>query len=210
VILKNVLVVSGSPKWLIKLADFGLSKRLTESTVYQTQGGTPPYMAPEILQYIDTDSPNGEYTNAVDLWAVGCIAYRIITGHVPFSTPKLIKYCTDNSQFPSDRLYGIGITRERACFKFIRELLAAYPTERPSASQALNHAWITPGNIQRHIYPSYFIPELMNFIQALLPRKTQMIFHAQTKAHLECQNFPSLSRIIIQAPMMALSHTTSL
>lgn len=30
VVLKNILVVHGPPKWWVKVADFGLSKRLTE------------------------------------------------------------------------------------------------------------------------------------------------------------------------------------
>lgn len=144
-VFQNVLVLRGPPKWLIKLADFGLSKRLTESTVYKTIAGTERYMAPEILEYIDTESSSGKYTNAVDLWAVGCIVFRIITGGVPFSTPKLIKYCRGASRFPSDPLHDAHIRRESACFSFIRRLLKAYPSERPSASQALGHSWIRSG-----------------------------------------------------------------
>lgn len=63
--LQNILVVHGPPEWWVKLADFGLSKRLTELTAYRTKGGTLSYMAPEILDYLDM--PSEEYTNAVDL-----------------------------------------------------------------------------------------------------------------------------------------------
>lgn len=145
VVLKNVLVVHGPPKWLIKLADFGSSKMLTESTIYQTKRGTQPYMAPEIFDYIETDLPRGEYTNAVDLWAVGCITYRIIAGGIPFRPGKLFHYCRDRSQFPSSHLLNVGIRAGSSCSDFIRGLLAADPTKRPSASQALNNWWIVSG-----------------------------------------------------------------
>ncbi|KFZ23362.1 hypothetical protein V502_02156, partial [Pseudogymnoascus sp. VKM F-4520 (FW-2644)] len=138
---QNVLVVHGPPQWWVKLADFGLSKRLTETTAYYTKGGKQSYMAPEILDYLDTDTPSTEYTNAVDLCAVGCITYRLITGIVPFKNDvSLWKYCLDKSLFPSGTLVKIGII-ERSCFEFIEGLLEPHPKELPSASQALAHAW---------------------------------------------------------------------
>jgi calcium/calmodulin-dependent protein kinase I len=143
VVLKNILVVHGPPKWWVKVADFGLSKRLTDTTVYQTIGGSHSYMAPEIIGFID--SPDGEYTNAVDLWSVGCIVFRIVTGVVPFSLRSLPKYCGDKSSFPLDPLFDskIGSLGSR----FIRELLAAHPKERPLVSHALNHVWINPSKL---------------------------------------------------------------
>ena len=99
-------------------------------------------MAPEILDYLDTSS--GEYTNAIDLWAVGCITYRLVTGVVPFPPGKsLLKYCEDKSLFPYDALLDSGI--KSLCSKFIKALLEIGPKQRPSASQALNHAWIISG-----------------------------------------------------------------
>jgi WD40 repeat protein len=151
--LENVLVVNGPPKWRVKLADFGLSKRL-ESTAYHTEGGTQAYMAPEVLNYLDPNTRRVRYTNAVDLWAVGCIVYRLVTGIVPFSpTPwPLIKYCKDKLLFPNGPLSSSGFKQESSCSSFIRELLAAEPKERPSATQALNHPWI--------ISSGYIFPKL--------------------------------------------------
>ena len=99
-------------------------------------------MAPEILDYLDM--PSEEYTNAVDLWAVGCSTYRLVTGVVPFPSGRsLLEYCKDKSLFPYDALLDSSITS--LCAKFIKELLETSPKRRSSASQALNHAWINTG-----------------------------------------------------------------
>ncbi|KAH8805450.1 WD40-repeat-containing domain protein [Xylogone sp. PMI_703] len=140
---QNVLVVHGSPEWWVKLADFGLSKRLTEITAFRTKSGTQSYMAPELLDYLDI--PREEYTNAVDVWAVGCITYRLVTGIVPFPPGRsLFEYCKDKSLFPYDALLDHGV--KSVCVKFIKELLQTSPEQRPSSSQALDHTWINSGS----------------------------------------------------------------
>jgi len=98
-------------------------------------------MAPEVLNYLDSGESTEHYTNAVDLWAVGCITYRLVTGTVPFPPGlSLMKYCQDKSLFPLDALFDSGIKSEG--FKFIRKLLVTDPKERLSAPQALQHEWI--------------------------------------------------------------------
>lgn len=141
---QNVLVVNGPPQWWVKLGDFGLSKRLTETTAYRTKSGTQSYMAPEALGYIDADTPDTEYTNAIDLWAVGCITYRLVAGSVPFPPGRsLIKYCDNKLLFPFDSLFDNGVGSLGT--EFIKGLLKVYSKERPSASQALKHTWIISG-----------------------------------------------------------------
>jgi serine/threonine-protein kinase len=68
---------SGPPIW--KVLDFGVSKLLGERGTL-TQGqvvGTPVYMAPEQAQGLEVDE-------LADLYALAAIAYRCITGHLPF------------------------------------------------------------------------------------------------------------------------------
>jgi serine/threonine-protein kinase len=61
----------------LKVLDFGIVKRVGESgTMATAQGlaiGTPSYMAPEIAQ-------GGEATMASDLYSLGCVLYRMLTG----------------------------------------------------------------------------------------------------------------------------------
>jgi serine/threonine protein kinase len=131
----------------VKLADFGLSKRLTNTTGYNTRAGTQSYMAPEILDFLNLYEPGSDYTDAVDIWSTGCIVYRLITGVVPFPLSTLLmKYCEDKSLFPYDALFDSGIKSEGS--RFLRQLLVAEPSARPSATQALKHNWILSSTSQ--------------------------------------------------------------
>jgi len=130
----------------VKLADFGLSKRLTDTTAYYTRGGTQSYMAPEILNFL---SIGADYTNAVDIWATGCIAYRLVAGVVPFPPgPSLMRYCEDKSRFPYDPLLDCDLKKNG--FNFLRQLLVPHPKDRPSASESLKNDWILSGLTRRY------------------------------------------------------------
>ena len=74
---------SEPPRW--KILDFGLAKALgTSSSMTQDQMlGTPAYMAPEQLR--------GQVSHASDLYAVAAIAYRALTGAVPFDGEDLAR-----------------------------------------------------------------------------------------------------------------------
>ena len=131
----------------MKLADFGLSKKLTNTTGYNTRASTWSYMAPEILDFLNPYEPGSDYTDAVDIWSTGCIVYRLITGVVPFPEINLLmKFCEDKSLFPYDALFDSSIKSEGS--RFLRQLLVAKPSARPSATQALKHNWILSGMSQ--------------------------------------------------------------
>jgi serine/threonine protein kinase/tetratricopeptide (TPR) repeat protein len=74
---RNVLVTNGQ----VKLVDFGLAVIGEQS---QYMGGTPAYMAPEIL----TGQPASKSS---DLYAVGIMAYELLAGRHPFNTSNLSK-----------------------------------------------------------------------------------------------------------------------
>ncbi|KAF3479608.1 uncharacterized protein GIQ15_06584 [Arthroderma uncinatum] len=68
---ENIFVVSKGPRWWVKIGDFGLSKRVEESTALKTRIGTFHYMAPEMRRHSGRRVGNPGYTSAVDMWSLG-------------------------------------------------------------------------------------------------------------------------------------------
>ena len=67
----------------IKIGDFGISKKLdTKSGYAKTSVGTFNYMAPEILK-------GEKYNSKVDIWALGCIIYELLTFNICFENEGL-------------------------------------------------------------------------------------------------------------------------
>jgi serine/threonine protein kinase len=72
---------------VVKISDFGISRDVLEDNTNRpstTAGvGTIDYMAPEQLLK-KTYGLNGAISNRTDLWAVGVMFYRMLTGKMPF------------------------------------------------------------------------------------------------------------------------------
>ncbi len=71
---------------LIKVMDFGIAKSAYQpgKTQVGTFAGTPEYMAPEQISDFSAVGP------AADQYALGCVAYEMFTGQVPFSHPDMM------------------------------------------------------------------------------------------------------------------------
>ncbi|HET7465425.1 MAG TPA: serine/threonine-protein kinase [Candidatus Dormibacteraeota bacterium] len=120
----NILIdADGRPM----LADFGLAKILgAESSRLTKTGtivGTPEYMSPEQCE--------GEsLTPASDIYALGVVAYEMLTGRPPFTgpTPVAVLVAQVKDPLPSPRSLNLDLTEgvERVVVK----ALAKDPTER--------------------------------------------------------------------------------
>lgn len=140
---QNVLILHKGPSWWVKIADFGISKRVEEATELRTAIGTHHYVAPEIVGVYTADStPSGDqaYSFSVDIWSAGAIAFRMLTSQHAFSDRwQLFNYVVHGTPFPSQCLAAFSVSR--ACVDFIQQAMAASPKKRPTAAQGLAHAW---------------------------------------------------------------------
>ena len=71
---------------VLKVMDFGIAKQggTEGKTVAGMIAGTPNYMSPEQINGFSDVTPS------TDIYAMGCIAYEMFTGDVPFSHPELM------------------------------------------------------------------------------------------------------------------------
>ncbi|KAI0449502.1 kinase-like protein [Xylaria acuta] len=131
----NILVASSSPRWTVKIADFGISKQSMEGgTQLQTQVGTVGYMAPEVFDA-------NRYSVSVDIWAIGIITVELLLKQHPLPTiSDLNNLILGINPLITDT--GICLFLSEACRDFVRGLLNTNAVTRLTASAALAHSWL--------------------------------------------------------------------
>jgi len=133
-----------SPVW-VKLGDFGVSKQVLAqaTTTFHTQVSTPVYSAPEILG-LDSNSESSNYTNAVDIWSLGCVIYELLAGAKLFvSDFQLCRYFSGTWPFPDEKLRGLSPPTDHTGISLLKTMLAIQPGDRPTATSALENRWLT-------------------------------------------------------------------
>jgi serine/threonine protein kinase/WD40 repeat protein len=124
---------------VIKLADFGASKRISLRSTSGTTGvqGTPQWMAPEVIK----EQIEAAGWRKADIWSVGCTVIEMITAQPPWP------------QFPNplSAMYHIARTDKPPAFPpslskhgvdFLTECLKIDPSQRPDVSALLLHPFV--------------------------------------------------------------------
>ncbi|OQR85471.1 aurora kinase A isoform X1 [Achlya hypogyna] len=117
---ENVLM---SETGLPLLADFGMSLRPSYEQPDMLRG-TPEFMAPELWAGRCNSTKS-------DVWALGVLAYELLTGSVPFDAAE----CVARTALSKGNL-------QDDAFQFIALLLRKDPAERPEIAEILTHPWL--------------------------------------------------------------------
>ena len=124
----------------VKVLDFGLVKGGVGDTAAATQltgegvaSGTPAFMAPEMaLGAREIDA-------RVDLYALGCVAYWLVTGQLVFEGPTGVSILVQHAKelpVPPSRRTEIAVDAEFE--SVVLELLAKDPARRPASAVELD------------------------------------------------------------------------
>nr|CAB3227513.1 calcium/calmodulin-dependent protein kinase type IV-like [Phallusia mammillata] len=152
---ENLLYSDDSENAVLKVADFGLS-RINDKETMKTICGTPGYVAPEILL-------GKQYTESIDIWAVGVIAYILLCGFEPFYDERgdqamFQKILKCDYEFISPYWDGVSANAK----DLVKKLLVLDPKKRLTARQALQHPWVR-GKATNFVHMDTTVDKLKKF-----------------------------------------------
>ncbi|MDO3702691.1 serine/threonine-protein kinase [Micromonospora sp. C28SCA-DRY-2] len=113
----------------VKVVDFGISALVGESEKGPDGAllGTPAYLAPERLD-------NGQVSPATDVYAVGLLLYRMLTGRLPWqasTTTEMLRAHMYNDPEPMPPVPGLA----DEVADLVRRCLAKRPEDRPATAE---------------------------------------------------------------------------
>jgi len=132
----NVFVSETGDPPVVKLVDFGIAKIMDDAGSFNAKNatatgiviGTPSYMAPErfLAQAYDGRS---------DVYSLGCLAYELVTGSVPFKgvNHDYMSVAMLHIQEQPQPITKIKPRADGALSDLVERMLAKDPSERPSA-----------------------------------------------------------------------------
>lgn len=127
-----------------KLCDFGISNIVEPNQPIMDTGGTPAYLAPEVILN------EGKVCYKSDVWSLGILLYLLVYGHVPFKSKEVQslyqKIITGKYSFPAEEV-NPDITH------LISQMLVINIDERYSVQDVLNHRWFAPLNSHLRKHP---------------------------------------------------------
>jgi len=141
---ENLLYSNPSKDAILKVADFGLSRVMTEGEMQHEAVGTPSYVAPEVINQEPYDEKERRSLRSmqVDVWAAGVILYVLLCGFPPFyhaHMPTLLAAVSEGKyDFPRPQWDKISTPAKQ----LINKLLKFDRSKRYSAQEALKDPWM--------------------------------------------------------------------
>lgn len=114
----------------VKVLDFGLAKVLGEDlglTASQGFLGSPLYVAPEQLRR------SNDVDARADVWGVGCLLYRFLTGRVPFPASSVAEVVTRIQRDAPTPVHVLRPEVPQALSALVSQLLEKNPLQRPAS-----------------------------------------------------------------------------
>jgi len=132
---------------VLKIIDFGMSRKVPSSRYLRRMCGTPYYTAPEVI--------NGKYHTSADCWAVGVIIFLMLYGYPPFSVSRRKYGIRENEMIYKKikkgfapvvkkgygRHFPEAIKTSEEAKDLIKNLLRKDVASRLTAVECLDHKW---------------------------------------------------------------------
>ncbi|CAN6445579.1 unnamed protein product [Victoria cruziana] len=142
----------------VKIADFGLAKRVEEKASGKpTIRGTPIYISPEVAAGEEPEPPS-------DVWSLGCTLVELASGKLPWNVPA------GTGANVVQLLYRIGISGETPEIPsnlseqgkdFLRRCLERDPRRRWTPQMLLQHEFVSLNSVDETSNGAIDMPELL-------------------------------------------------
>lgn len=125
--------------YFVRVLDFGIAATRAAHATRLTQTGallgTPAYMAPEQISGLGVDA-------RTDIYALGCVLFEMLTGHVPFESDSLVatitKHLHEEPAAPSLRRGDLASVA--GLDELVLSMLRKAPDQRPQRMSELREA----------------------------------------------------------------------
>ena len=125
-----------APNGRAKILDFGHARAIREDVEITHAGtilGTPAYMAPEQARGEPADASS-------DLFSLGCVLYRLLTGRLPFEGRTILAVLTALATETPPSPRTLNPATPQALDDLVMRLLSKTPADRPASAQAVVEA----------------------------------------------------------------------
>lgn len=144
---ENVLM---SDNGNLKLADFGMATMFEykgQQKQSSTMCGSPPYIAPEVLQCGRGDKTTKYSPDLVDIWSCGVILFVLLVGNTPWDEPtssswEFQEYVKTNGRSTD----GLFKRLPADVVSLLRGMMNIDPKKRFSFARIRQHPWYTRNN----------------------------------------------------------------